>query len=68
VFAVAEVSDRDALMEHLRRHSNGETSYVEMSAGLAESGVEKWVADTAALTMTYRDRAGAALLVEKIEA
>lgn len=61
---VAEVSDRSAFLAHLRRHSDGETSYVEMSAGLAASGVEKWVADTAALTMSYCDRAGATLLVE----
>lgn len=67
VLAVAEVSDRDAFLAHLLRHNNRETSYLEMSAGLAESGVEKWSADTAALTMTYLDRAGVALLIEKIE-
>jgi uncharacterized protein YbcV (DUF1398 family) len=65
--AVADVSDRAALLEHLQRHTDKETSYVEMSAGLAASGVEKWVADTAALTMTYCDRNGVALLVEVVE-
>jgi uncharacterized protein YbcV (DUF1398 family) len=64
---VAEVSDRAAFLDHLQRHSNNETSYVEMSAGLAASGVEKWVADTRALTMTYCDRAGVALLVDKVD-
>lgn len=64
---VAEFSDRAALLDHLRRHQDKETSYLEMSAGLAASGVEKWVADTAALTMTYVDRAGRALLVEAVE-
>jgi len=63
---VAEVSDRSAFLEHLERHANGETSYLEMSAGLAASGVEKWVADTEGLTMTYVDRAGSALLVETL--
>jgi uncharacterized protein YbcV (DUF1398 family) len=63
---VAEMSDRGALLEHLRRHSEGETSYVEMSEGLAASGVEKWVADTTATTLTYCDRAGAVLLVEAV--
>ena len=67
VLTVAEVGDRGAFLEHLRRHSEGRTSYVEMSEGLAASGVEKWVADTAALTMTYYDRAGVALLVEQVE-
>jgi uncharacterized protein YbcV (DUF1398 family) len=65
--AVAEVSDRDAFLEHLRRHAAGETTYVEMSAGLADSGVEKWVADTTALSMTYIDRAGRVLLVEDVQ-
>ena len=55
---VAEVSDRTSVIEQLRRHSDGETSYVEMSEALANSGVEKWVGDTAALTFTYCDRAG----------
>jgi uncharacterized protein YbcV (DUF1398 family) len=35
---VAERSDRDAFLDHLRRHEQGETSYLEMSKGLAESG------------------------------
>lgn len=65
---VAGTSDREAFLEHLRRHAAGETTYVEMSAGLAARGVEKWAADTAALTMTYVDRAGEVLLVEDVRA
>jgi uncharacterized protein YbcV (DUF1398 family) len=67
VFVVAQVSDRDAFLEQLKRHLDGETTYVEMSKGLADCGVKSWVADTTALTMTYYDQAGAALLVEKVE-
>jgi uncharacterized protein YbcV (DUF1398 family) len=67
VLAVAEVSDRDSFLRHLRRHSDGETSYVEMSRGLADSGIEKWVADTGLLTMTYHDAAGVPLLLEQVE-
>lgn len=66
VLPVAETSDKAALLEHLQRHRDKETSYVEMSAGLAASGVHKWVGDTAGLTMTYCDRAGVALLIEKV--
>ncbi|MDC5696876.1 DUF1398 domain-containing protein [Intrasporangium calvum] len=66
LLTVAETTDRAAFFEHLQRHRDKETSYVEMSAGLAASGVEKWVGDTAALTMTYVDRAGVALLVEQV--
>jgi uncharacterized protein YbcV (DUF1398 family) len=64
---VAEVSDREAFSRHLREHAEGRTSYVEMSVGLASSGVEKWVADTDALTMTYRGRDGVVLLVDDVE-
>jgi uncharacterized protein YbcV (DUF1398 family) len=67
VRAINEVSNRVAFLDHLQRHLDGETSYVEMSEGLAASGVEKWVADTTALTMTYFDRGDAALLVEMVE-
>jgi uncharacterized protein YbcV (DUF1398 family) len=66
VLTVSETSDRSSFLEHLRRHRDKETSYVEMSAGLAASGVEKWVIDTAELTITYCDRAGVALLVDPV--
>ena len=67
VLRVAESSDRATFLEHLRRHLDGETSYLEMSEGLATCGVETWVADTSALTMTYCDRTGLALLVDGVE-
>ena len=66
ILTVAEVSDRDAFLAHLRAHAEGRTSYVEMSAGLADSGVEKWVADTEVLTMTYCARDGVVLLVDEV--
>ncbi len=48
VLNFAEASDRYSFLEHLRHHADKKTTYVEMSAGLTASGVEKWVADTAA--------------------
>lgn len=63
---VAESSDRDAFLDHLRRHEQGETSYLEMSKGLADSGIERWTVDIHAMTMTFCDRSGDALLVEHI--
>ena len=51
---------------HLRLHSEGRTSYLEMSKGLADSGVEKWTFDTNELTVAYYDRAGNELLVEQV--
>jgi uncharacterized protein YbcV (DUF1398 family) len=59
-------SDRDAFLDHLRRHERGETSYLEMSRGLAESGVERWTVDTHAMTMTYYSQSGDILLAEVI--
>jgi uncharacterized protein YbcV (DUF1398 family) len=64
---VAESTDRDAFLDKLRRHEQGETSYLEMSMGLADSGVERWTVDTHAMTMTFYDRSGSVLLVEKIK-
>lgn len=65
-FSIAETSRRDQFLEHLERHNRGETSYVEMSKGLAESGVEKWVFDMEKMTIAYYDKAGNELLVDEI--
>ena len=53
VLAVAETSQREALLEHLRRHERRQTTYLEMSMGLAQSGIEKWTVDTGSMTMTF---------------
>jgi uncharacterized protein YbcV (DUF1398 family) len=37
-----------------------------MSRALAAAGVEKWTFDTRALTITYYDRAGLAVLSERV--
>lgn len=63
---VAGDVDRQAFVDHLKRHERGETGYLEMSKGLADSGVQKWTVDTHAMTMTFYDGTGAALLVERI--
>jgi uncharacterized protein YbcV (DUF1398 family) len=64
--SVAVNSDRIAFLHHLRRHERGETSYLEMSKGMADSGVERWTVDTHAMTMTFHDRSGEVLLAEHI--
>jgi uncharacterized protein YbcV (DUF1398 family) len=65
--AVADVGIRDEVAQQLARHQQGQTGYVEMSRGLAASGVEKWTMDTNAMTVTYLDKLGNALLVESIQ-
>jgi uncharacterized protein YbcV (DUF1398 family) len=66
VFSIAATGDKEALVEGLRLHEERVTSYVEMSRALADAGVEKWTFDTSALTITYYDRAGTALLSERV--
>ena len=63
---VAESCDRAAFLDHLKLHERGEWSYLEMSRGLADSGIERWTVDTAAMTMTFYDRFGADVFVEQI--
>lgn len=65
--SISETSNRDDFLKHLKLHEQGKTSYVEMSKGLAESGIEKWTVNTSKLTMIFYDKAGNEMLVEKIE-
>jgi uncharacterized protein YbcV (DUF1398 family) len=67
VLPVAETSQRETFLEHLRRHERRETTYLEMSRGLAQSGIEKWTVDTARMTMTFYDKAVTEMLVEHIQ-
>jgi len=66
VLAVAETGQREKFLQHLGRHERRETTYLEMSRGLAESGIEKWTVDTIRMTMTFCDKAGREMLVEQI--
>ena len=63
---VAEISQREAFLEHLSRHERRETTYLEMSRGMAKSGIEKWTIDTSRMNMTFYDKAGTEMLVEQI--
>jgi uncharacterized protein YbcV (DUF1398 family) len=67
VLAVAEIGQRETFVQHLRRHEQRETTYLEMSIGLAQSGIEKWSVDTGTMTMTFYDKSGREMLVEQIE-
>jgi len=64
--SIAETSNKDTFLKHLKLHEQGKTSYVEMSQGLAESGIEKWTVDTNQMTMIFYDKAGNEMLVETI--
>lgn len=64
---VANTSNREKFMDHLDRHLQGKTSYLEMSKGLAESGVAKWTFDTTRMTVAYYDNAGNEMLAEEVK-
>ncbi len=64
---IASQSNRERFLKHLKLHEQGKTTYIEMSQGLAESGVEKWTVDTSQLTMIFYDTAGNEMLVERIK-
>jgi len=64
---IAEISNREDFLKHLDLHSQRKTSYLEMSRGLADSGIEKWTFDTNKMTMTYYDKGGNVMLLEEIK-
>jgi uncharacterized protein YbcV (DUF1398 family) len=64
---ISDVSDSDKAQAHLDLHNQGKTSYLEMSKGLADNGVEKWTVDTKNMTFACYDKQGNALLMEEID-
>ena len=64
---IAETSNRESFLKHLDLHNQGKTYYLEMSTGLADSGIEKWTFDTNKMTITYYDKDGNEILVESIK-
>jgi uncharacterized protein YbcV (DUF1398 family) len=64
---VAQTSNREKLIEHLDLHNQHKTSYLEMSQGLADSGIEKWTFDTNKMTITYCDKAGNEMFAEAMK-
>ena len=63
VLPVAETGQGETFLQHLVRHERRETAYLEMSRGLAQSGIEKWTVDTGRMTMSFYDKAGTEMLV-----
>lgn len=59
-------SSAEDLKEALRVHQKGETDYQTFCRQVAGAGVEKWVTDLKAMTVTYLDAAGTELVVEDI--
>ena len=64
---IADTGNKETFLKYLSLHAQKKANYIEMSRGLAESGIEKWVVDTIAVTISYCDKKGNVLLSEKIE-
>ena len=65
--SISETSDRESFLKHLNLHNQGKTNYLEMSKGLADSGIEKWTFDTNKMTIAYYLKSGNEILVEAIK-
>jgi uncharacterized protein YbcV (DUF1398 family) len=65
--SIAETSNRESFLKHLDLHNQGKTNYLNMSKGLADSGIEKWTFDTNKMTIAYYDKGGNEILVEAIK-
>ena len=59
-------SSAEDLKEALNSHQRGETDYQTFCTQAAGAGVEKWVGDLKAMTVTYLDATGEELVVEEI--
>ena len=66
--AVNGKSDQAAFKRDLKAHQEGKTNYPRFCFDAAQSGVEKWVVNMAAMTCTYFDKNGQILVVESIPA
>jgi uncharacterized protein YbcV (DUF1398 family) len=65
-YSIADASNLEAMLNHLDIHQKGKTGYLEMTRGLADSGVEKWTFDTIKMTLTYYSWGEREMLVEQI--
>lgn len=63
---IAASPDVEIFISDLKNHQNGNTDYPTFCRDCAKSGIEKWRVLINALTCTYFDISGNALLVEKI--
>lgn len=64
--AIATAANNEQFKKQLVAHQQGYTNYPTFCNDAAATGVEKWVVDTTAMTCSYYDLEGNAMLVEKI--
>jgi uncharacterized protein YbcV (DUF1398 family) len=63
---VSKTANSAPFKADLKAHQQGKTDYFTFCADCAKSGFEKWSVHLVAMTCTYFDRQGNAILVEQI--
>ena len=63
---ISDTVDPGRFRKQLKIHQQGQTDYLTFCKDCAETGIEKWIVDLAAMTCTYYDKAGNEILVEQI--
>lgn len=63
---IANISDKDRFKHYLKNHQRGQTDYPTFCSHCAQTGVEKWTVDMAAMTCTYCDKQDQIMLAEEI--
>jgi uncharacterized protein YbcV (DUF1398 family) len=63
---ISNIPDNERFKHYLRIHQRGQSDYPTFCKQCAETGVEKWIVDTAKLTCTYYDKFGNVMLEEEI--
>lgn len=63
---IADESNKEQFLADIKAHQLGKSDYPTFCAQCAQSGIEKWIVDTARMTCTYYDKAGNEILAEVI--
>jgi len=63
---IAESGDKEKFKSYLKIHQQGQTDFITFCRHCAETGVEKWIVDTAERTCSYFDLTGKQILTEII--
>ena len=63
---IADTSHKEAFIRLLKLHQQGGSDYPTFCQHCAENGINKWVVRIDAMTCTYYNKKGEAILVEQI--
>ena len=64
--SIADQCNATVFLEQLKKHQQGKTDYFQFCEDCASNGIEKWIMDLRAMTCTYYDKTGNAILEENI--